>query len=172
MRRRPVTGLAGLLILAACDGATPLPATPTAPAASANAAPAISGGLTWSTQVGGAGMALILSGPNGEPLLRLACVRDPAAMTVTAERFTAIGSEERLTLGVGEEAFTFVADATAERPIGVEGTAPISEDLLAGLPTANAVSAVYGQQRTGPHTPPDADATRRFVDACRSIATS
>lgn len=159
----------GLLILAACGGEAPPPTTAPAPAVPAEAAPAISQGLSWTTQVGGAGVALILSGPDGAPLLRLACVRDPAAMTVTAERFTAIGSEERLTLGLDDEAFTFVADSTAERPIGVEATAPISEDLLARLTTANAVSAVYGQQRIGPHIPPHPEAARQFVSACRQV---
>ena len=113
---------------------------------------------------------MVLYDAQGAPLLRLACVRDPAVMTVLAERFRAVGSEERLSFGVDAEPFVFVADTTAPRPVGVEARAPISEDLLRRLETAREVAASYGAQTLGPHMPPDPDTARRFADACRQIA--
>jgi hypothetical protein len=161
-----LTALAGL---GGCDRAPAPEGTTQTPPAAADT-PAIQPGLQWSAQVSGAGMALILSDAAGAPLLRIACVRDPALMTIVAETFEPIGSEERLSFGVDGEPFVFVADPLAERPSGVEAEAPIREELLARFEAANAISAVYGAQQLGPHLPPDPETTERFVTACRQLA--
>lgn len=166
--------VAVLALLPACKAAPPdrVPADAGARAAdsvSPDATP-IQVGLRWDSQASGAGFSLTLSGASGEPLLRLACVRDPALMTVEVEPFEPIGSEERLSLGVDDEPFVFVADPTAARPSGVQAEAPISEDLLKRLTTAREIRAVYGAQTLGPHMPPDSEATGRFVEVCREIS--
>lgn len=162
-------------MIAALGGAagcepTPSPeeATETPPAAADT--PASEPGLQWSSQVSGSGMALVLAEASGVPLLRIACVRDPAMMTIVAETFQPIGSEERLSFGVDGEPFTFVADPTADRPSGVQAEAPISSELLDRFEMAREVSAVYGAQTLGPHIPPDPETAARFVAACRQIA--
>ena len=162
-----------LALLPACDNAqrSPIPADSAAvivDSASPGATP-INVGLRWDAQTSGAGVSLTLFGAGGESLLRIACVRDPARMTVEVETFTPIGSEERLSLGVDDEPFVFVADPTAERPAGVQAEAPISDDLLTRLTAAREVSAVYGSQTLGPHMPPDAETTSRFVEGCRQV---
>ena len=165
----PVTALLAILCGAAsCDRArAPEPAADDTPPPVEE--PEIRPGLSWSARVTGAGVSLVLSDAAGAPLLHLACVRDRAVMTAEVERFEPIGSEERLTLGVGGEAFLFVADPTAERPSGVQAEAPISAEFLARLEDANEVSAVYGAQTLGPHLPPDPGSAALFVSACRRI---
>jgi hypothetical protein len=144
-----------------------------APAPNAEPEPAggsIRAGLKWESAVTGTGVGLTLTDAGGGPLLRLACVRGPAQMVVTAERFRAIGSEERLSLGVDDEPFVFVADLTAGRPVGVEARGPIPPALLDRLARANAVSVSYGAQTLGPHIPPDPETAARFASACRAVA--
>jgi hypothetical protein len=116
-------------------------------------------------------MALILNNPDGSRVTQLACARDPAVMTVTVDQFRAVGSEERLSFGVDDEPFVFVADPAASGPTGVEARASISEDLLRRLDGATTISASYGSQRLGPYMPPDPENARRFAAACRQIAT-
>ncbi len=166
--------LASLLaLLPACKDAPPsrMPADSVAvvvDTVSPGATP-INIGLRWDAQTSGAGNSLTLFGAEGEPLLRLACVRDPAMMTVEVETFMPVGSEERLSIGVDDEPFVFVADPTAERPSGVRAEAPIFDDMLERMAAAREVSAVYGAQTLGPHIPPDRETTGRFVAACRQI---
>lgn len=116
-------------------------------------------------------MALILRNPDGSRLAQLACARDPAVMTVTVDPFRAVGSEERLSFGVDDEAFVFVADPTAAGPTGVEARGPIPEALLRRLEGATTISASYGSQTLGPYMPPDPENARRFAAACRQSAT-
>lgn len=165
--------LMAVIVTAACEGAGPPPASTSRAAVSGSAetpAGSIQAGLRWATQAGGSGMSLTLYEADDDALLRLACVRDRSEMIVTGETFTAIGSEERLTLGVGQEAHLFVADPTAKRPSGVEARGPIPAALLAQLESASEISAVYGAQRIGPHIPPDPETARGFVSACRRLS--
>lgn len=143
--------MAALVLLANCAGGSP------------------ESSLQWSNQVSGSGTALVLTEGGGRPLLRIACVRDPSRMVIMAESFRPIESEERLSFGVDDEPFVFVAEP-AKHPSGVEATSPIHGDLLARLEGAQQVSAVYGAQDLGPYPPPDRDTTARFVGACREIA--
>jgi hypothetical protein len=167
---RAVFAATVLVGLAACSA----PNT-TAPAAAAAgpspaAAVAVQPGLRWEMAVSGAGASLKLLEPTGAAALALACVRAPAQMTVTVESFGRIASEERLSFGVDDEPFVFVADLGGERPSGVEASAPINTDLLDRLERANAVSASYGAQVLGPRMPPDPEQARRFATACREVA--
>jgi hypothetical protein len=130
----------------------------------------IQSGLRWNSLVSGSGMALDLSDAAGASLLRVACVRDPALMTIVVETFQAIVSEESLSFGLDGEVFVFVANPPGQRPYGVEAEAPIRGELLDHLETAREVSAIYGAQGLGPYLPPDEETTERFVTTCRRIA--
>jgi len=124
----------------------------------------------WRVETTPSGIALVMENEAGAEAARLACVRDPAKMTVEVEAFRAIGSEERLSFGVDGEPFVFVADPMADRPSGVQAETAISAELLVMLAEAREVSAMYGAQQFGPHPAPDAEILARFVEACRGIA--
>lgn len=138
-------------------------------AAETQTAPAVEPGLRWEAISSGEGQALVLMDAGDRPLLHLACLRDPARLTARVSDFQRIGSEERMTLGVGDEAFLLVADPMLEEP-GVYAEGPIPEDLLARLPATREISAVYGAQRLGPHQPPEPAQAETFVAGCREIA--
>jgi hypothetical protein len=131
----------------------------------------IMAGLNWTTSVTGAGVGLTLAEADGTTLLRLACVR-PSTVSLNVPRFRIVRSEERLTLGLGDQAPVFVADTMGDPRAGVEARAPLRPELLDGLASATALSVVYGDQRVGPHLPPDPDSARAFTSACRQIAAS
>ncbi len=142
------------------------------PVGAAGGAAGVSPGLRWGSAVSGSGIALSLSGPDGATLLQLACVRDPAELTVEVKRFRPIPSEERFSVGFGasDDPVTFVAELGEARPQGVEARAPITPELLAKIEAATEIRAVYGAQTLGPHLPPDLESAQRFTRACRQIA--
>jgi|TARA_R100000935_G_scaffold13250_2_gene26644 hypothetical protein len=157
------------LALGACSPAETPPAPP--PEAEQPAQPpeaAIAPGLSWAASASGEGAVLTLSNPDGAEVLRLGCIRNPAAMTLTVAGFTPISSEDRLTVGLDDQLFVFVADLEASSAEGgVVAQAPVSTDFLDRLQSANAISAVYGAQQLGPHMPPPADIAGTFAAECR-----
>lgn len=166
---KPFLPLAAALALAACSPAedpSP-PATPVAaPVTTAPEAP-LQPGLSWEASATGEGAALTLSDAQEQAVLRLGCIRNPATMTLVIEGFTPIASEDRLTVGLDDQLFVFVADLTASRDRGVVAEAPVSADFLDRLQTATAIAAVYGAQQLGPHMPPPADIAATFAAECR-----
>lgn len=168
--------LAAALALGACGGEPPttptprpLPDAPPPPKApvNANAGGQIQPGLQWNLISSGEGVALALSGPDGARQMSLGCTRNPAGLTLTIDGFTSILSEERLTFGLGDELFVFVAEPSADRPRGVRSSAPVSRDFLNALPAAPSVGAAYGAQQFGPHMPPPPDMARTFAADCQ-----
>ena len=170
------------LALAACEPEPPTMPTP-APAPDAPATPvtpptapvsgdepdgaeAIQPGLTWDLLSSGEGVALVLAGPDGARLMNLACLREPASLVLTIDAFSAILSEERLTFGLDDELYVFVAQPTSDRRRGVRATAPVSDAFLTRLSRANTVQAVYGAQSFGPYMPPPPDMARAFAADC------
>lgn len=106
------------------------------------------------------------------PGFEIACRRAPARLEAVAEGLTPIGSEDRFTLGVGDEAFALVADLEAERASGVEASGPIPADLLDRLARGQALSVSYGAQTVGPlEAVPEAERAA-FVAACHEIVGS
>lgn len=158
-----LSAFAATLVLTGCQeaGTSQPPAAPPAEAPE----PA----LRWESVSGGEGEALVLLDGGDRPLLHLACLDGPARMTARALEFRRIGSEERLTLGVGGEAFLLVADPMREDP-GVYAEGPIEPDLLDRFLTTTEISAVYGAQQLGPHAAPEPAQRERFVAGCREIA--
>lgn len=153
--------------LAACDASAPDADVQTPPAAPEPAAPATEG-PAWTTSAVGDGRALILSGPRGEEMMRLACLADGRLMA-SGEVLNEIGSEERLTVGVGGEAYTLVADLEADRAGGVEGYGEIPEDLLSRLEAGGEIGLSYGAQTVGPYPGPEEAETTAFITACRDV---
>lgn len=107
---------------------------------------------------------------SGAERLRLSCREDPAALHIVVPGFTPIGSEDRLTVGAGDEAFAHVADLDASGP-GVVGGGPIDPDLMDRLGRGEAVSAVYGAQTVGPLTAARPEALAAFTERCRGLAS-
>ena len=83
----------------------------------------------------------------GVERLSLAC--DGGRMQVVVPGFERIGSEDRLTVGAGDEAFAFAADLQAPGA-GVVAGGAADADLLARLARGAPVSAIYGRQTVGP----------------------
>ena len=122
----------------------------------------------WQPVSGPGGEALVLFDTASRPVLSLTCRAGPARLEVAAERFTAIGSEERLTLGAGGEALALVADPTALRPAGVIARGPIEARLLDHLARTDEIGVSYGSQ-TFTHAAPPKPVLAAFRDACRRI---
>lgn len=171
MKQTLSLALAAALALGACSPAEapPPPAAPVEPPPAA----AVQPGLSWARSATGEGVALTLLDPAGAALLRLGCIRNPATMTLRVEGFTPIASEDRLTVGLDDELFVFVADLSATVGQGVVAEAPIDTDFLDRLQSASAISAVYGAQQLGPHMPPPGDMAGTFAAECRrAVAVS
>lgn len=159
-----------LLGLAACgrDEAT-VPAAPPLPPAPPMARPPVAPEPPEAPEAPAPGTAstgrLTLVDASGAPALFLFC-RDPAgSLVIHAPAFEAIGSEDRLTMGAGDEAFAFVADLQAPGP-GVTARGVAEPDLFVRMARGEPVSAVYGRQTVGPARAESPAALRDFVARC------
>ena len=104
----------------------------------------------------------------GAARLHLACRASPPACQIVAPGFEPIGSEDRLTLGAGDEAFAHAADLQASGP-GVTAGGAIDADLLARLERGERVRAVYGSQSVGPLAAAAPEGLRAVVERCRLL---
>lgn len=108
----------------------------------------------WETAASGEGTALRLVEPGGRLLLSIACLGTPPRLVVTAPGFTSIGSEDRFSLGLGEEPVTLVADVARTSETGVAAEAPPPPEFGERLQDAREISALYGTQQIGPVAAP------------------
>jgi hypothetical protein len=173
MRAVPVL----LLLLAGCGSETPeenkpvdlpLPSGPPV-AQQADAIPSSAparNGPVWETAASGEGTALRLTEPGGRLLLSLACLGSPARLVVSAPGFSPIGSEDRFSLGLGDDPVTLVADPTRQKQPGVsaEGAAP--PDFGERLQRADQLTALYGTQQVGPVAAPSDALKEVLARAC------
>lgn len=167
--RRPAVAAALLLALAAC-GREPPPAAPDSPPPPAvPAAPEPPAAPKAPAAPAGA-ERLAFVDESGKPRLLLDCLGGarPALRASVAE-FEKIGSEDRLTIGAGNEAFALVADLSDPSP-GVVASGAIDLDLLRRIGDGRPVSAVYGARSVGPLRPADGMAPDGFVVRCRALA--
>lgn len=145
-----------LLTLAACGrDETPAPAAPVEPAPIPSKPPLVA------PPEAPDGLAFVDAG--GLQRLSLAC--DAGRMTVTVPGFERIGSEDRLTVGAGGEAFAFVADLQAPGE-GIVAGGAVDADLLARLARGEPVSAVYGRRTVGPLQAAQPAALAAFAARC------
>ena len=90
-----------------------------------------------------------------------------------AKAFKPIGSEERLTIGAGDDAFALVAMNVADPNASlVRATGPADEALLTAIASGRPISASYGAQHYGPIVAPPPALRRAFVDTCRKLNAS
>ena len=104
----------------------------------------------------------------GVERLQLACRAGGPAFQITVPGFEPIGSEDRLTLGAGDEAFAHAADLEASGP-GVTGGGPVDRDLIDRLARGEPVRAVYGAQSVGPLKAMRPEALPAFAERCRGL---
>ena len=104
----------------------------------------------------------------GVERLELACRADDPAFQIVVPGFEVIGSEDRLTLGAGDEAFAHAADLEAAGP-GVTGGGPIVLDLIDRLARGEPVRAVYGAQSAGPLRAAQPELLAAFAERCRGL---
>lgn len=121
-------------------------------------------GPAWETAAGGEGTALRLTEPGGRLLLSIACTGSPPRLAVSAPAFNPVGSEDRMSFGLGNEPLALVADPTRQSKGGVTGEGPVPEEFTRLLEAAGEVSAVYGTQSVGP-VPAPADALKQMLAA-------
>lgn len=145
-----------LLTLAACGrDEAPAPAAPAEPAPIPSKPPLV--------EPPEAPDRLAFVDAGGVERLSLAC--EAGQMRVAVPGFERIGSEDRLTVGAGDEAFALVADLEAPGE-GVVGSGAADADLLARLARGEAVSAVYGRFTVGPLQAAQPEALPAFAARC------
>ena len=120
----------------------------------------------WESAASGEGMSLRLVQPDGKLLLSIACLGRPARLVATAPSFSPIASEDRFSLGIGNEPVTLVAGLAQQKQPGIIAEGAVAEDLDRILDEADQISAVYGSQRIGPHPAPEAGLKDRFTEVC------
>ena len=119
----------------------------------------------WDLQSSGKGVALTLEAKDGGTAIRLVCGAGDGRLLVNVPAFRAIGSEERLSFGSGNEAVALVADTRGDAQRGgVSATGPVPGNLAALV--SGPISASYGAQASGPHTAPPDNLARAFAAAC------
>lgn len=168
MRRRlhiAVSAVALAWSLAACGGqdapgggqAQDAPAPQQAPAPAAAQPSALADRLAFVDQA-------------GAPRLLLDCLAAPSpVLRATVSGFRKIDSEDRLTVGAGDEAFALAADLSSPEA-GIVASGVIDADLLRRISDGEPVSAVYGAQSVGPLHPAPGVLPDGFVVRCRELA--
>ena len=152
-----------MLGLCACE-VPPRPEAPDGPPGDA-AAPAPVSGWKLSTDQSGVSLALER---DGTPVARFACLNDGRVFQAQGFALNPIGSEERLTIGAGDEAHALVADPDA--PVtGVQGAGSIPPALLEAIEAGGLLSLSYGAQTLGPLESLGRVDQTAFVSGCRTI---
>jgi hypothetical protein len=170
-----------LLLLASCGSApeasqrdneidVPVPSGPPV-AQQADAVPSSAprhSSPAWESAASGEGTALRLTSADADLLLSIACLGTPARIVVSAPGLKPIGSEDRFSLGLGEEPVTLVADPTRQGKGGVTAEGAVPEGFGELLEEAKQVSALYGSQQIGPHPAPVEALKEALARACAS----
>lgn len=166
---RTILLTAALMGLAACGRDEPPAApSPTEPpeVAAAPAAPPPAAPPPSPSGVSAARLAMVDA--TGAPVLYLSCANGAGNLLIHAPGLEPIGSEERLTLGAGDEAFAFVADLAAAGP-GVTASGAAERDLFVRMSRGDPVSAVYGAHSVGPTRAASAAALADFIARCGEL---
>lgn len=113
------------------------------------------------------GPSVSYASDDGTPLIRLTCLSGPARLQVVGERFEPIASEDRMSVGVGDEVYAFVADLESARASGVLANGDAPDDLLQRLESGGEIGLSYGAQSEGPVPGLSGELAANFVAACR-----
>lgn len=155
----PPVALAGL-VLAGCDQ----------PAPTAKA-PVVEAKPQWGFAIGknSVELAWLADPAAADAPLRLICARGEGFMVV-ASAFRPIASEERLSIGAGDDAFALAAVAgEGAKGALVRATGPADEPLLAALDGGQPITASYGASTFGPVEAPPPAVRRAFTQSCRKL---
>jgi len=120
----------------------------------------------WEAVTGPEGTGLRLVAAGGQLLLGIGCRDGTKQLAVVAPAFRPIGSEDRFSLGLGDEPVTLVANPTEQKGGAVRAEAPAPEAFGLLLGRVEKISAVYGAQRAGPYPAPPDGLKRRLTEAC------
>ena len=123
----------------------------------------------WSLVSSDEGVALRLE-DDGELIASLACRGRPARLEAATDRFDPIMSEDRFSVGVGDEVFALAADLEAGRARGVEASGDIPGELLDRLEHGGAIAFNYGAQNQGPFPAVGQPDLGVFARYCRTLA--
>lgn len=158
-----------LLALVACEAPprTDGAAGPAEEASTGTPAPAPAPVSNWRLASNGEGVSLELAG-SGASVARFACLHSGRVFQAQGFGLNPIGSEERLTVGAGNEAHALVANPGATAT-GVLGAGSISPALLDAIEAGGPLSISYGAQTLGPLESLSPADQAAFVSGCRSI---
>ncbi len=120
----------------------------------------------WETAVSADGMGLRLVNAEGKLLLSIACLGSPRRLQVAAPGFSPIGSEDRFSLGLGDDPVTLVADLKQPKKAGVIAEAPAPADFGERLQRVDRLTAFYGTQQIGPVPSPSDALKETLARAC------
>jgi hypothetical protein len=154
-----------VIVLAACGrpADTRRPAEPPPPPQVQSEALA---GPSWTLQASAAsGAALVHSDAAGEEVMRLACRRRPSDLYAALPGITRIDSEDRLTLGAGDQLAVLVVsmDGPAQ---GLRAEGSRDPAFLAALAEGRPIAASYGARRIL-LPPPPAGVRTAFAAGCQ-----
>jgi uncharacterized membrane protein len=124
----------------------------------------------WSLQRQAGGATLLLGDGGGGPVIRIAC-SGKGRLTVNVPAFRAIASEERMSFGGDGEVVALVAGSGGDKALGgvsAEGRIPDELKRLIIAP----ISASYGAQASGPHSPPPENLAGPFLTTCSELLTA
>lgn len=126
---------------------------------------AIDEGPRWESATGDGGTGLRFVRKGGALEMSIACMEAPKRLVVSVPALKPIGSEERFSLGLGNEPVTLVADPTRQQQgVTAEGAVPANfGNLLEG---AKEIGGMYGNQQIGPHPAPPKALVQALAEQC------
>lgn len=151
------------------SSAAPQPAAPPPTPPSPGPAPIPATAPAWQVMRLGDGATATVS-QGGRTLLRITCVASPPRLVVDAPGVRPIGSEERLSLGFGNDPIALVA-RSAGRGQGVTATGALPANIAGRILRARAIGASYGTQVLGPFAPPRGEDAMTLANACEEAAS-
>lgn len=153
------------LVLTGCQAETEAGDTPTPTDATEQTR------TRWDQLASDEGSALVLLGEGDRQIFHMACLRADREIQIIASDFTIIGSEERMTMGLDNDAYGFVAD-TEWTNGGVMARTAIEPSVLDALSRTDEVSVIYGVQQGGPWPAPSVQQRAAFIEGCNGIAVA
>ena len=171
MTTRPAAiAIGAALSLAACSGgddADQAPAEPAVQEQVPSSEPIPTEPTGWISGVGGPGaVSIAYSDGIGGTVMEIQCLENPARLQVRLPRVEPIGSEERLTFGVGGRLVAMVA-GTGSQPGGVVGETPLTAELVASLAGGD-FGASYGAEVVEVDAVPPAPLLTTFSNGCEA----
>ena len=110
--------------------------------------------------------AIAFSDGTGGTSIQIACLTEPGRLRVVAPALEPVESEERLTLSAGDYLAAMpVTDTSGGRLIA---EAPLNEELVAALGSAQEIGLSYGAEVIGPVAAPDDGMREQLSNGCRA----